>query len=113
VKAALPTTARVSLLEQPAENRAVLHLLFATTINRGGAGLNIPGHPFGNSRPVEVIEELLPLADIETSVKLDRPVKSVRLVPQGKEIPFETKDGRVRFTVPELLCHQMVELAYR
>ncbi len=113
VKAKLPTTARVSLLEQLAENRAVLHLLFATTINRGGAGLNIPGHPFGNSRPVEVIEELLPLSDIETSVKLDRPVKSVRLVPQGKDIPFETKDGRVRFTVPELLCHQMVELAYR
>ena len=35
-----------------------------------------------------------------------------RRLPAGTELPFEQKDGRVVFTVPEFTCHQMVELAY-
>ena len=104
---------RVTLFEQPAEQRAVLHLLYANTVNRGGPGIAIPNSPFRESRPIEVVEELLPLREVEVSVKLGRPVRSVRLVPQGTELPYREKEGRISFTVPELLCHQMVEFAYR
>ncbi len=113
VESSLPTTARVTLMEQPAQHRAVLHLLFANTVNRGGAGVSIPGHPYSESRAVEVVEELLPLREITLGVKLDRPVARVRLVPQKTELPFEVEEGRIRFTVPELICHQMVEFSYR
>ena len=113
VESNLPTTARVTLFEQPAEQRAVLHLLYANTGNRGGPGIAIPNSPFRESRPIEVVEELLPLRDVEVSVKLGRPVRSVRLVPQGTELPYREKEERISFTVPELLCHQMVEFAYR
>ena len=113
VESNLPTTARVTLFEQPAEQRAVLHLLYANTVNRGGPGIAIPNSPFRESRPIEVVEELLPLRDVEVSVKLGRPVRSVRLVPQGTELPYREKEERISFTVPELLCHQMVEFAYR
>ena len=113
VESNLPTTARVTLFEQPAEQRAVLHLLYANTVNRGGPGIAIPNSPFRESRPIEVVEELLPLREVEVSVKLGRPVRSVRLVPQGTELPYREKEGRISFTVPELLCHQMVEFAYR
>ena len=113
VESNLPTTVRVTLFEQPAEQRAVLHLLYANTVNRGGPGIAIPNSPFRESRPIEVVEELLPLRDVEVSVKLGRPVRSVRLVPQGTELPYREKEGRISFTVPELLCHQMVEFAYR
>ena len=102
-----------ALGELPAEQRAVLHLLYANTVNRGGPGIAIPNSPFRESRPIEVVEELLPLRDVEVSVKLGRPVRSVRLVPQGTELPYREKEGRISFTVPELLCHQMVEFAYR
>jgi hypothetical protein len=45
-------------------------------------------------------------------VRTQKPVASVKLVPSNQEIPFEQQDGAVRFSVPELLCHQMVEVAY-
>ena len=102
----LPSTGRVTLMEQPAQKRYVAHLLYANTILRGSPW-GVPG-----ARQVEVVEDLVPLHDIEVTVKVPRKVKSVRLVPENKPLNFEMKNGGVSFTVPRLLCHQMVELAY-
>ena len=30
----------------------------------------------------------------------------------NEEIPFEVSGGQLKFNVPKLLCHQMVELRY-
>jgi hypothetical protein len=104
----LPSTGRVTLRRQPALSRAVLHLLWAPTVKRGGTW---------GDKDVEVIEDLVPLRGISAAVRVDsalgeRRVKSIRLVPQGVELPFEeTGDGFVRFVVPEMLCHQMVEIS--
>ena len=100
----LPSTGRVALREQPAERRAVLHLLWAPTVKRGGIW----------DQDVEVVEDLVPLRGLRVAVRRPgaAPVSSVRLVPQGAPLPFSTDpDGTVRFEVPELLCHQMVEIA--
>jgi hypothetical protein len=102
----LPSTGRATLMEQPAQKRYVAHLLFANAITRGAWG----GGP--GSGQVEVIEDLVPLRDVEVVARVPRKVKSVRLVPEGKPLAFTAKNGAVSFTVPCLLCHQMVEMAY-
>ena len=63
-------------------------------------------------KDVEVVEDLVPLRGVRVAVRPGAPVSSVRLVPQGASLPFSRDpDGTLRFEVPELLCHQMVELA--
>lgn len=108
VEAKLPTVARTSLMQQDEQNRAILHLLFAVPVKRG-ADKSV--WATGTWAP-EVIEDLFPLFNVECTVRLEKPVASVKLIPSGEAIPFEQNEGAVCFTVPELLCHQMVELAY-
>ncbi len=74
----------------------VTHLLYGSPVKRGEG--------------ICVIEDLLPLHNVEVSLKLREKISRATLVPQMKEIPFEYKDGRVCFTVPEMECHQMIEL---
>ncbi|MBP5543880.1 MAG: beta-galactosidase trimerization domain-containing protein [Kiritimatiellae bacterium] len=98
----LPSTGRVTLQDQAAESRKVLHLVWSPTSKRGGI----------DDKDVEVVEDLIPLRGISVTVRPGAPVKTVRLVPQGTPLPFETAaDSAIRFTIPEILCHQMVELA--
>ncbi|KXU38218.1 alpha-amylase [Cephaloticoccus primus] len=126
--AALPTSGRVNVLEQAAERRYVAHLLYAPTNVRGTF----------NGKPIEIIEDLVPLRGVELTLRLPRLPKTVRLVPSRTSLEFAaqaaktpaagnsgragggeagTGDGAggectVRFTVPEFTAHQMVELAY-
>ena len=102
--AGLPSTGRVTLMEQSASSRSVLHLLYANTVLRGGS--------IRGCAPIEVIEELTPLSSLRVTVRPEKPVASVRLVPDGAALAFERQaNGSIAFTVPALLCHQMVELA--
>lgn len=96
IRTTLPVAGRVTLLRQDAERRDILHLLFATPAKRG--------------KNVEVIEDLIPLHQVEVSVRRPAAPAAVRLAPDGATLPFTYADGRVTFTVPRLLCHQMVVL---
>ncbi len=107
----LPSQARTTLLQQKADNRYVLHLLYANTILRGSA-MQMSGGNVRNSTQVEVIEELNPYYDVTASVKVPEKVKRVTLEPQGTEIPFEAKDGRCHIALDKLVCHQMVVFHY-
>ena len=61
-----------------------------------------------------MIEDIPPLRDIDVRVRATAPVAAVRLAPQGEDLPFEEESGGfVRFTVPVVLCHQMVEIKVR
>ncbi len=109
----MPSTARLSLMRQSAEKRHVLHLLYANTITRGanhapsGSGIASGGnHP---PKTVEVIEDLLPLHDVEIAVKLDN-VTAVRLEPQGRPVEFTQTAEGVRFSIESFTCHQIVVL---
>lgn len=109
----LPSQGRVTLMEQPAENRYILHLLYANTVLRGGAMGHYSSPYIRPSYAMEVIEELNPMKDVKVDLKLDKAVKRVTLEPQGKEIPFEKlPGGRVAIALDSLLCHQMVVLHY-
>lgn len=106
VETNLPTAARVSLMHQPGENRSVLHLLFAVPVKRGADNYVSP-----QAQAVEVIEDLYSLDEVEVTVRLTHDVREIRLVPSGETLAFAREDEAIRFTVPRLLCHQMVELA--
>ena len=99
---------------QPQKNREILHLFYAEKILRGG--IRDDGVLANYAYPIEVIENLCPLRNVDVKLNTGKPVASVRLVPSG-ESPAAlsiSPDGReISFTVPELLCHQMVEIAYR
>jgi hypothetical protein len=102
VETSLPSTGRINVLEQPKERRYVAHLLFAVTSNRGTF----------HGKPVEIIEDLVPLRDTRVRLRLPRKVKRVRLVPAGGELSFTAHADGVEFNVPEFTAHQMVELGY-
>ncbi len=90
-----PDRAIVTLTEQKSEERKIVHLLFAHTSIRG--------------KNVEVIEDVVPLYNVQVTVKCEK-CKKVTLVPENKEIPFEFLNGAVSFNVPEVYIHQMISI---
>ena len=96
----LPAQGIVTLMKQPVAQRYVNHILYASPVKRGEG--------------VEVIEDILPVQNIRVEIRLPdgETVKSVRLVPQGVPISFTQQNGTVSYVVPEVLCHQMVEIGF-
>ena len=112
VKVSLPSTGRVTLMQQCQHNRYVLHLLYANTIQRGGPLSLSGGTVSDRTQGVEVIDELIPLHNVSVSVKVADNINSVTIIPSGDKLDFEQKDGYTKFIVPLLECHQMIELCY-
>ncbi|MBP1989127.1 beta-galactosidase trimerization domain-containing protein [Paenibacillus eucommiae] len=90
----LPVQGIVTLQFQEQEKRYVNHLLYASPVKRGNG--------------VEVIEDLVPIHDVQVSLRLPVPAKRVLLAPQGSELPMQQENGLLTYTVPEVSCHQMV-----
>jgi hypothetical protein len=93
-----PSTIEVTLNEQAQENRWVLHALHYIPIRRG--------------QDFDVIEDVIPLFNIAFSVRAEQVVKEVVAVPKMTPLAYEQKDGRVEFTVPEIVGHQMIALSF-
>jgi hypothetical protein len=96
IRTNLPAQGVVTLMEQPTEHRYVNHLLYASPVKRGSG--------------VEVIEDIVPLFNIEVSLKLASAPKRVYLAPEGQELAFNWDGSRAAYTLPRLECHQMVVL---
>jgi hypothetical protein len=94
----LPAQGVVTLQEQKEENRLVNHLLYASPVRRGDG--------------VEVIEDIVPLYNVQVSVRTASPVKNVYLAPQKTPLSFSYEDGVLHYTVPVLECHQMAVIDY-
>ena len=93
-----PSTLQVTLNQQPAQNRWVVHMLHYI--------------PERRSQTIEIVEDIIPLYHVEVSVKCPRLILKVRLVPQQDEIPFTQENERVQFSVPRLDGHQMIEIQF-
>jgi hypothetical protein len=89
-----PSGMIVALNEQAAKNRHVLHLLYYTPERRG--------------TDFDIIEDVIPVYTILLSIKNNRKVNSVTLVPQNQSVPFKIVGGRIEFTLKELNGHQMI-----
>jgi hypothetical protein len=91
VTAKLPDRGIVTVTKQG--ERDIVHLLFAHTTVRG--------------KKTEIIEDAVPLYNVAVSVSAAKKPQKVYLAPQGTEIEFAYENGRVNFTVPEVVLHQM------
>lgn len=90
-----PTTLLITINEQAAENRWIIHLLHYI--------------PERRSQEIDTIEDVIPLHDLCISIKLPG-VKAVICVPEQKPLEYKQKDGRIEFVLPQLVGHQMVTL---
>ena len=98
VETTLPSAGRVSLMHQPEHRRYVLHLLYAAPMRRGDC---------------HVIEDLPRIDDIAVTLRLPEKITSVRLPLERRKLTARVSDGALRFTVPSLQSHALVELSYR
>lgn len=96
VYADIPDRAVLTLTRQTKENRSILHLLFAHTTNRG--------------RNIEVIEDTVPLYNVNCGVRCAAKPSAINLVPSGEKLDFEYADGVATFVVPKVDIHQMIEI---
>jgi hypothetical protein len=104
----LPSQARAALTRQDEYSRYVLHLLYATPVKRGADTARFAAP----ETCVEIIEDIVPLHDVQCAVHVPETVKAVKLAPSGESLEYSQENDEVRFTVPKLLCHQMVELCF-
>jgi hypothetical protein len=104
----LPSTGRVGLMRQEKEKRHVFHVLYGNTVLRGRCG-NFPNGQFP-AKPVEVVEELLPLRNVSFSLAVPGEIHRLTLVPQGKALAFRREGERICFTLDEFTCHAMVAI---
>lgn len=106
ITAELPDRAIITLTRQKKAHRYVNHLLFVHTTTRGFL-MNEEVR-----RPIEVIEDAVPLEQVEVKVRVPEKIRRVSIVPQKIELEFEERDGEIIYTVPRVLLHQMIELDY-
>ena len=93
----MPSSGRARFVRQPANQRYLLHLLYAAPIQRGRTS---------------VIEDMPQLFNIEVKLRIKQQIKNVFLAPEKEEIYFENSNGTVAFTDPSVKCHQIVVLEY-
>ena len=97
VSADMPSAGRMNLLHQPVHNRYVVHLLYASPIQRGA---------------VSVIEDLLPLYNTRVEVDFEEKIQRAYLVPSGESIAMERKGDKTELIIPEFTCHTALVLEY-
>ena len=90
----LPSSGKVAVYEK--EGRTVCHLWYANTIKRGDG--------------VEVIEDIVTLSKVNVSLKMDESPKKVVLQPEGVDLDFTYKNGRVEFSIKDFNCYHIVEM---
>jgi hypothetical protein len=98
VRLEAPTTTLVTVNEQSAENRWILHLLHYV--------------PERRCQDFDIIEDVIPLFNVKASVKTQKKVKKVVSVPNQVALDFDLKDDRVEFVLPKLQGHQMIALSF-
>ena len=105
----LPSTARVTLTHQPEYNRHILHLLYANTIQRGGT-LELSGGTTRATKPIQVIDELVPLHDVHVDLggldgvsQADDPIDNTKP-------SLSPKDGGFRLELDRLVNHGLIVL---
>ena len=97
VRTEMQSLGRVNLLQQPEQNRYVVHLLYASPIQRG---------------EVRVIEDLVPIYNVPVTLNVPETIKSAYMVPSGERIELEREGGEVRFTVPKFQMHTAIVYEY-
>ena len=92
LKTNLPAQGIVTLMKQ--SDRLICHLLYASPVKRGNG--------------IEVIEDIVPIYNVELAIKTDKKINKVYLAPQKEDIDFTYDDGYISVKLDKIECHQMV-----
>ena len=92
LKTNLPAQGIVTLMKQ--SDRLICHLLYASPVKRGNG--------------IEVIEDIVPIYNVELAIKADRKINKVYLAPQKEDIDFTYDNGYISVKLDKIECHQMV-----
>ena len=93
-----PSTLLTTITEQPNHNRWTLHLLHFI--------------PERRSKNLDVIEDVIPLFNLNVLVRTPRPVREVLLVPEQARLTFDQPSAYVSFRIPRIDGHAMVSLSF-
>ena len=92
LKTNLPAQGIVTLMKQ--NDRLICHLLYASPVKRGNG--------------IEVIEDIVPIYNVELAIKTDKKINKVYLAPQKEDIDFTYDNGYISVKLAKIECHQMV-----
>lgn len=98
VEVAAPSSTIAALNRQDAQNRWVLHLLHYIPERRGTA--------------FDVIEDVIPIANVRLRVRTPKPPRRLLTAPQGQPLDFRQEGAHTAFTLPQLEGHQMIALEF-
>ena len=97
----LPSAGRINLLHQPESERYVLHLLYASPMQRG----------FAN-----VIEDIVPIHDTPVSVDVGKKIKKAYLIPGNKRVKLKRDKAKgktaYKLNIDKFTTHTAVVFEY-
>ncbi len=93
----LPSAGRVSLLHQEKSNRYVAHLLYSPALSRGD---------------VSVIEDFLPVPNVEIEVDVPQKITGVYQIPGSQKLKFKSDGNKVTVQVPTFTMHTGIVFTY-
>jgi hypothetical protein len=93
-----PSTLFASLREQKAQNRKILHLLHYIPERRG--------------LDFDVIEDIIPLHDLQITIRQNNTVQRVVNIIDGHDVAFETHNSTLTISVPKLHGYQLIAIEY-
>ncbi len=97
VEVEMPSMGRVNILHQPEHHRYVVHLLYASPIQRGS---------------VRVIEDIVPIYDIPLTVNLPEDIAKAYLIPSGEKLKLKVLGDKLFVNIEELKCHTAAVFEY-
>jgi hypothetical protein len=101
-----PSCVEMTAYEREEAKQLVIHLVNYQPEN----GRTIA---YGKVETRHIIQETLPVYNLRLKVKVDKEIESIKLQPENTEVSYETMDGYVSITIPELKNHGMVVLDYK
>jgi Hypothetical glycosyl hydrolase 6/Beta-galactosidase trimerisation domain len=93
-----PSTLLVTITEQPNLSRWIVHLLHFV--------------PERRSKDLDVIEDVIPLLNLNVLIKTPRPTLDVQQVPEATSLTFNHRAAYVSFQIPRIDGHAMVSLTF-
>ena len=88
---------RATMIHQKDQSRYCMNLLYAAPVKRGLA---------------EVIEDIMPVYNIEITLDIPETVKRAYLPLQSVELPVTCENGKQKLILPKLECHESIVLEY-
>ena len=97
INVSLPSCARISLLHQEKHNRYALHLLYASPVLRG---------------ITNVIEDQVPLFNVEVDFEFPSPIQTVKLMPDNLELEISRTEMKSKVVIPKFTTHCVLLFQY-